>query len=105
VDETPGSLDARVAAAADAWLADPQDVEVYRRLVTAVRERRAHLDGAVAGRSTPSPALPAAASDPEDEVDGEDDARIDHASVRALGASLSGDPREVLARLRGGGPS
>jgi hypothetical protein len=36
----PGWHDRAVANAADAWLNDPQDYEVYRRLVEAIRLRR-----------------------------------------------------------------
>ncbi|GEA84835.1 hypothetical protein GCM10009774_33230 [Cellulomonas gelida] len=36
IDDEVGRLAERVAAAADAWLRDPQDAGVYRRLVDAV---------------------------------------------------------------------
>lgn len=38
--DRPGWHDRAVANAADAWLNDPHDHEVYRRLVDAVRRRR-----------------------------------------------------------------
>lgn len=38
--DRPGWHDRAVANAADAWLNDPRDHEVYRRLVDAVRRRR-----------------------------------------------------------------
>jgi len=74
-------LDHDVAEAADAWLNDPRDTVAYARLVAAVLRRRAYLQ----------PTL--------DDPPGEDD----RGELPALGVSLAGDPRAVLAALRGSG--
>jgi AcrR family transcriptional regulator len=42
-DVRSDALDHSVASAADDWLDNPRDAEAYRRLVTAVEARRAHL--------------------------------------------------------------
>ncbi|WP_426563643.1 hypothetical protein ACPPVT_20715 [Angustibacter sp. McL0619] len=117
-------LDARVAEAAEAWLADPRDAGVYARLVAAIGERRRHLDAA-ASPAEPEVDLPAEPSDvpgppsdvqgpasdvqgpasdvqgPAADVQSELDERA-AASIRPVGAALAGDPREALARLRRG---
>ena len=54
MDERLAVLDATVARAADAFLADPLDVGVYARLVQAVMARRAYLNPPF---PTPPPAL------------------------------------------------
>jgi hypothetical protein len=93
MDEQRAVRDGRVAAAAEAWLADPLDIGVYGRLVGAVRDRRAYLDATL----DPSDADPSPdpSPDPDDER---------HA-VQPLGAWIAGaDPREILDRLRGAKP-
>jgi hypothetical protein len=88
-------LDARVADAAEAWLADPRDAGVYARLVAAIGERRRHLDAAAA--ATPEPT--------EHPADDEPDAGLEEsaaASIRPVGEALVGDPRVALERLRRG---
>jgi len=114
MDEHLATLNERAAAAADAWLTDPQDVQIYGRLVRAVHERRAHLHPALEDHTCepdPEPAPPqpptsAPASAPitvarADEVlDDLEDTR----SVQSVGSFLVGaDPRDVLERLRRSG--
>lgn len=60
----PGWHDRAVANAADAWLNDPQDYEVYRRLVEAIRLRRDWLAPTL-GFAAPNEADPPAAEQPE----------------------------------------
>ena len=49
MDEREIMFSRRVADAADAWLRDPQDTQVYTRLVNAVLARRAHLEPTLNG--------------------------------------------------------
>ncbi|HKG49482.1 MAG TPA: hypothetical protein VKB14_03520 [Actinomycetales bacterium] len=44
MDDHLALIDARVAEAAEAWLNDPRDTDVYARLVLAVRARRQYLE-------------------------------------------------------------
>lgn len=74
-------LDHDVAEAADAWLHDPRDTIAYARLVTAVLRRRSYLQPTLDGAPTGD----------------------DGGEPPALGVSLAGDPRAVLAALRDGG--
>jgi hypothetical protein len=111
VDEQLAAQDARVAAAADAWLTDPLDTGIYGRLVLAVRDRRAYLDGTLDATlddgtpddpDDPAPPPPAPAlvqpDDGLDDLDGRN-------AVQPLAATLAGaDPREILDRLRGARP-
>lgn len=60
----PGWHDRAVANAADAWLNDPHDSEVYRRLVDAVRRRRAWLYPTL-GIAAPNPIDPPQPGPPE----------------------------------------
>lgn len=99
MDERLAVLDHRVAAAADAWLADPRDTGVYGRLVAAIEDRRAYLNPALdedPREIEPVAALPAAEQD--DEV--LDELADTEAPIRPLGEVLRGDPAAVLARLR-----
>jgi len=100
VDDQLGMHDGRVAAAADAWLADPEDVGVYGRLVSAVRDRRVYLRTA---HHRPSGVIDEVADDVPD--DPGDDPGNDRHAVQPLGAWITGaDPREILDRLRGARP-
>lgn len=99
MDERLAALDRRVAAAADAWLADPRDIGVYGRLVAAIEVRRAYLNPPLDEdpREVESVAvLPAA--EQEDEV--LDELADTGAPIRPIGEVLRGDPAAVLARLR-----
>jgi hypothetical protein len=78
VDERAARLAEDVAAAVDAWLTDPQDAEVYRRMVAARAAWRAYarptLDGLeTAGRRTarggPHLVADGLPADPKDAVD------------------------------------
>jgi len=106
------ALSERVAEAAEAWLADPRDPQVYGRLLLAVRVRRDHLDGRpdAAGDVDAEAVAEAAASEPG-EVGGPDgaaslespDSLAARRPVQAVGAAWRGaDPRELLERLRRG---
>lgn len=75
----------------DAWLADPRDAGVYGRLVTAIEARRQYLQPTL----DEAAAMPSTATASRDTVDTE-------VQVRSVGDDLSGDPVEVLARLRRG---
>lgn len=104
-DDPPGAalladVDRKVAAAADAWLTDPRDVDVYRRLVEAVTLRRRQLErlAASAGRNAPVGAEPAQGEPEERGIE-----ERDVPAVPAVGEFLGGDPRAVLDRLRRGG--
>jgi hypothetical protein len=103
-----------VAAAADAWLADPQDAGVYGRLVGAIRDRRAYLNpkldetpydpeaAAPPGAGTPREVEPIVVTPTHTQPDEVLDELAEHHPVQPLGAALRGaDPREVLDRLRG----
>jgi len=105
MDEELAVLSERVAAAADAWLADPQDVRVYGHLVRAVHERRTHLHPPLASQGSepevettpPQPLGPTTGAGADEILHDLDDA----GPVRSLGAFLVGaDPRDVLDRLR-----
>ena len=85
-----------VAEAADAWLRDPRDVNVYAHLVAAVETLRAYR----AGRPYHQAAAPAGeGASPQ----GEEllDALADVAPTARVGDLIQGAPQEVLARLRG----
>lgn len=78
IDERAAKLADDVAAAADAWLTDPADAEVYRRLVAAVvawrRYTRPMLDGLErAGRRSighgPAPVSEDLPGSPEEALD------------------------------------
>jgi hypothetical protein len=110
VDERLAALSDRVAAAADAWLSDPQDVQVYGRLVRAILERRAYLNPTLDEQPYQPTIVPEAGED--DQADGVPPAQVqpdelldefaDHSPVQPLRAALEGtDPRAVLDRLRG----
>ena len=99
VDERARALDARVAAAADAWLADPRDAGVYARLVTAILARRAYLNPPL-----PSPPMEVEAMHivPVVEQDDEllDELAEGERAVQTIATVLDGEPVEVLTRLR-----
>ena len=104
MDERLAVLSERVAAAADAWLTDPQDLGVYGRLVHAIRERRAYLNPTLdehayePGATPPDEPLPPIEMQPDEVLDG----LADQGPVQQLGSTLrDADPRELLARLRG----
>lgn len=114
VDERLAALSERVAAAADAWLADPQDAGVYGRLIGAIRDRRAYLNptldetpydpeaAAPPGAGTPREVQPIVVTPTHTQPDEVLDELAEHHPVQPLGAALRGaDPREVLDRLRG----
>lgn len=98
VDERLNSINADVAAAADAWLKDPLDAGIYGRLVAAVAERKMVLrpTGATPVSTIEVPMVETAEPD---EVMLTDE---DHGSVRPVSDLLSGDPRAALERLRRG---
>jgi hypothetical protein len=125
VDDRLSALDSRVAQAVDAWFDAPLDAALYLRLMRAVQDRRAFLgsppgarrpgDRAPGDRAPgdrgpgdriPEPAVPGDA--PPDAVP--DDVSPDDVSpevaarlaVPRVGMDLSGDPRDVLRRLRQG---
>ena len=112
VDERLAALSERVAAAADAWLVDPQDTGVYARLVRAIRERRVYLHptldttAAADGETTPSDESmreveSPLVTPPHDQADEVLDGLADRHPVHPLSEALAGaDPREMLARLR-----
>lgn len=89
MDQRSAWHDHRVAAAADAWLAHPDDTQAYTRLVDAIHRRRAWL----------APTLPTGPADsrsPEilDEVGAD-------RPPRPVGALLdAGDPHASVDRLR-----
>lgn len=62
--DRPGWHDRAVANAADAWLNDPHDHEIYRRLVDAVRRRRDWLAPTL-GFAAPNEMDPPPAGPPE----------------------------------------
>ncbi|WP_448062649.1 hypothetical protein [Cellulomonas hominis] len=100
----------RVAAAAEAWLADPRDVGVYGRLVAAVTEWRAagrapaaHPGPAspVGPVSTVGPSAPAPAPDPDldpDEATGEQQAASPDRQPQRLDGILGSVAAELRAR-------
>lgn len=109
MDDLLTRLNEAVAAAADAHLTDPLDTAVYERLVSAVLARRAHLAAqrplataggarlrALPGGEQTSPASPDESDEPHDNE------TADTATALPTALDLSGDPRAVLARLRGG---
>ena len=99
MDERLATLDRRVAAAADAWLADPRDTGIYGRLVAAIEARRAYLNPPLDEdpHEVESVAAPPA-TEQEDEV--LDELADTGAPIRPIGEVLRGDPAAVLARLR-----
>jgi hypothetical protein len=110
MDDRLAALDGSVAAAADAWLADPQDARVYERLVRAVLDRRAHLVRTPVGepsshRAPHAELVQSAAGDDPTRQPGLEEL-LERRPVQSLGAALAGaDPREVLDRLRGARPA
>lgn len=88
-DRGSGWHDREVATAATAWLADPRNLDVYRRLVEAVERRNRWLQ----------PELPATDTDTPEVFD---EVGADH-PPQPVGEVLGGhDPRAVLDRLRHG---
>jgi hypothetical protein len=93
------ALNERVAEAADAWLVDPRDVGVYGRLVAAIEARRAWLNPTLDAEEVDVPPGAAEAEAGDDAAAG--GAEVDAVEVPRVGEGLeSGDPREVLERLR-----
>ena len=100
VDERLAAINERVAAAVDAWLADPRDGNVYSRMVAAVEARRAYLQPPLPDLPPePDPPVPTPEHVQDDEaLDGLADG---HAAVRPVGDLLvGGDVRAALDRLR-----
>lgn len=62
--DRPGWHDRAVANAADAWLNDPHDYEVYRRLIVAIRRRRDWLAPTL-GFAAPNEEDPPVSEQPE----------------------------------------
>ena len=91
----------RVAAAVDAWLADPRDGNVYQRMVGAVEARRAYLQ-------PPLPDLPPEPDPPVPTPEHlQDDEALDEladagdGAVQPVGNLIAtGDVRAVMERLR-----
>lgn len=113
MDERLAALNQAVATAADAHLTDPLDVTVYGRLVGAVVERRGYLAAPLpltTGDGAPLSTFPtlgpsagaingSVADLTAEDPDSDDGPAADVALPSPL--ELGGDPREVLARLRG----
>lgn len=91
-DGTSARLSAAVARAADAWLTDPLDVQVYKRLVDSTLRWRAYTSEHPAPAGPPSP-HPGSATVAPPEV------------ARVGDLMRPEDPRATLARLLGKGPS
>lgn len=95
MDDRDVTLSRRVADAADAWLRDPRDAQIYGRLVTAVLERRAYLQPAL-GLSADEPG-----TQPNVILDG-----LAGEPVTRLGEIIANlDLREVAAATRTAGPA
>lgn len=91
--DTTSRLAAAVAEAADAWLKDPRDVNIYQRLVDATMRWRAHAQPQL----QPPDELPEAESAPPSPVDleppGED---LDV----SMPGTLADGIRDLAARLK-----
>ncbi|NHC16437.1 hypothetical protein [Motilibacter deserti] len=101
MDERLAAINEQVAAAVDAWMADPRDVGVYQRMVAAVEARRAHLHPPPRLRplEPDAQASLAPAEEPAEEIVG----TADIGSVQRVGSLLAGgDPRAAIERLRRG---
>ncbi len=91
----------RVAAAAEAWLADPRDVRVYGRLVAAVAEWRAEARAPAEASGIVGPSLPGAVPDPDldpDEATGEQRASSPDRQPQRLDGILGSVAAELRAR-------
>lgn len=97
-ERTEVRLARAVAAAAAAWLRDPQDVGVYARLVQGTRHWNAFTRPMLEGTHDLGPLRHPTAS-----ADRAQDATPlpEPSQVRPVGALLAGDPHQVLARLTG----
>lgn len=91
-DGARARLAAAVARAADAWLTDPLDAQVYKRLVDSTLRWRAYISGhPTDGPDRPSPPASATVAEPE---------------VARVGDLMRPeDPRATLARLLGKEPA
>jgi hypothetical protein len=92
MDPRQALLDARVAAAAEAWLTDPRDGAVYARFVAAAYERRRYLLSGGAG----SPDAALGRPEPVDDADAPDRAAADARDRAAADAQdrAAADARE-----------
>lgn len=93
MDERLAAINERVAAAADAWLADPRDGNVYQRLVAAIESRRAYLQPPIPAVDPP---VPTPRETQSDEVLDE----LDNGTLRPLDELIAGDPKAAMERLR-----
>ncbi|MBD5784559.1 hypothetical protein IF650_00035 [Cellulosimicrobium terreum] len=95
-----------VAEAADAWLRDPLDAGVYRRLVDATLAWRAHTSGTgAADPHTSTPTSPVAAVTDAEPADPPDDARFlrPERAPQRLGGALDGVASLLRARAASAG--
>src|SRR4051812_20274711 len=101
VDERLAAINERVAAATDAWLADPRDGNVYQRMVAAVEARRAYLQPPLPDQPPePDPPVPTPSVEQDDEVLDEL-ADAGDGAVKPVSELLAGgDARAALDRLR-----
>jgi hypothetical protein len=91
--DTTARLAAAVAEAADAWLKDPRDVNVYQRLVEATMRWRAHAQ----------PQLESAADEPALQLEPPDLAADDGPDVDLdlpMPGTLADGIRDLTARLK-----
>ena len=98
MDEHLSQLEHRVSAAADAWLTDPRDTQIYVRLVAAIEARHAYLNPQLPAPVEMDETGPPVGELHRDEV--LDDLADQNGPPRAVGEDLAGDPVATLERLR-----